>query len=176
MIGSRRFLERLWRLAHSPKEQTPEEVQRELHRTIKKVGDDIEQFKFNTAISQLMILLNTAEKHGMAHPELMQFVQLVAPFAPYMSEELFSMIGGTESVHVSSWPVCDEAQLVEHVQTIGVQINGKARTTVSVATEATEDEVRTEAEKAAAKWLTDAEVVKFIYVPGRIANFVVKPR
>lgn len=173
MIGSRRFLERLWRLAHAPQATTAPEVHRELHRTIKKVGEDIDSFKFNTAIAQMMILLNIAEKEGMAKGEVLTFVKLLAPFAPHVADELFSCLGGERSVHEAPWPAYDETLLHAAQVTLGVQINGKLKGEITVASGADEETVRAAAQQACEKWLEGKEVKKCIYVPGRVINFVV---
>lgn len=174
MIGSRRFLERVWRLYDRVALGSSDAVERELHRTVKKVGADILEFKFNTAISQMMIFLNLAEKEGVTATQYARLIQLLAPFAPHMAEELWSMLGNTTSVHLSSWPSYDEALLVAATVTIGVQVQGKVRATIELAPDATEEAAREQAMRAAAKWLEGKEVARFVYVPGRIVSFVVK--
>ncbi|MBP9669285.1 MAG: class I tRNA ligase family protein, partial [Candidatus Pacebacteria bacterium] len=174
MIGSRRFLERVWRLQDRLGTDSHDAVERELHRTIKKVGSDILEFKFNTAISQMMIFLNLAEKEGITSEQYARFVQLLAPFAPHMAEELWHALGNTNPIHVSPWPSFDDARLIASVVTLGVQIQGKVRATIELAPDAAEADARKSAELAVAKWLEGKEVVRFVYVPGRIASFVLK--
>jgi hypothetical protein len=152
MIGARRFLERLWRLGGKITATTPSATEVELHKTIKKVTSDIQEFKFNTAIAQMMILLNTAEKEGIALPEYRTFIQLVAPFAPHITEELWHEHGGHGSVHTSVWPTHDEAKLISDTVTIAVQVLGKLRATIQVTRAATEEEVKAAAREAAHKW------------------------
>ena len=174
MIGSRRFLERVWRLQERLGTVNHESVERELHRTIKKVGGDILEFKFNTAISQMMIFLNLAEKEGIDNEQYARFVQLLAPFAPHMAAEIWHKLGNAKSVHVSEWPTCDEKKLVASVVTLGVQVDGKVRATIELAPDAPEAVARERAVSAVAKWLEGKEVARFLYVPSRIVSFVLK--
>lgn len=173
MIGSRRFIERLWRLGGKLAPTTPDVVVRELHKTIQKVSEDIPEFKFNTAIAQLMILLNTAEKHGVAEAEYRTMLILLAPFAPHVSEELWHAHGGEGYIVTAPWPTYDPALLIADTATIAVQINGKVRTTIEVAVDAPESEVLTQAKNAAAKWLEGSTITKEIYVPGRIVSIAI---
>lgn len=172
MIGARRFVERVWKLQDKCTDTTTDSVLRELHKTIKKVGEDIQEFKFNTAISQMMIFVNLAEKEGIATNEYKTFLQLFAPFAPHMTEEVWHALGASESIHTSSWPLCDETLLISDTVTIAVQINGKARTTITLSPKATQEDAEALAKKAAEKWLSGMEVRKVVYVPGRIVNIV----
>jgi leucyl-tRNA synthetase len=174
MIGARRFLERLFRLGGKVTSTTPTATEIELHKTIKKVTSDIQDFKFNTAIAQMMILLNTAEKEGIALAEYRTLVQLVAPFAPHIAEELWHEYGGAgSSVHTSSWPTHDESKLISDTLTIAVQVLGKLRTTITIARTSTEEEVKGAAREAVRKWTEGKSIAKEIYVPGKIVNFIV---
>ncbi|OGG72720.1 hypothetical protein A3A38_00855 [Candidatus Kaiserbacteria bacterium RIFCSPLOWO2_01_FULL_53_17] len=175
VVGVRRFLERVWRLQEKIQEQKTEnkELEMLLHKTIKKVEDDIAALKFNTAISQLMIFLNAAEKEGgIGKKQWATLLKLLAPFAPHMAEELWHEAGHDSSIHLEKWPECDTRLLRDKEVTIAVQINGKARVQVTAPADASEAEVRKLAEEAAAKWIEGREVVRVIYVPNRLVNLV----
>jgi len=175
VVGIRRFLERVWRLGQLSafSDQLSENTERLLHRTIKKVGEDIAALKFNTAISQTMIFLNAAEKEGAIGKSQWEiFLQLLAPFAPHVAEELWHEIGNENSIHTESWPKYDENMLQDETVTIAVQINGKSRTQVIIASSASETEVRKAAEEVAVKWLEGREVSRVIFVPNRLINLV----
>lgn len=172
MIGARRFLERVWRLQEKIGKSESDSAGRLLHRTVKKVGEDIQMFKFNTAISSMMIFVNAAEKEGLSKKQYMTFLQLLAPFAPHMAEELWQSLGNKKSVHVSPWPQYDEAHLQEDTTRFVVQVNGKVRATLELQTGAGEAEVRAKSEELVKNWLT-GEVLRVIFVPKRLINFVI---
>lgn len=178
IAGTARFIERVWRLGESVKADVgAPQVDVLLHQTIKKVGEDIEAFKFNTAVSQMMILLNAMEKEGsVAKHQFAQFLQILAPFAPHVTEELWEKLGHSESIHTSAWPTYDPQKTVASTVTVAVQINGKVRATVEIAPGATEAEALTiaRAQKDIAPRLAEGREVKVIYVPGKIINFVLK--
>ena len=144
-----------------------------LHRTIKKVGDDILAFKFNTAISAMMIFVNVGEKDGITKVQLQTFLKLLAPFAPHIAEDMWSALGGKKSIHVSAWPAYDESHLQDETATIVVQVNGKVRGQFSASAGIKEEEARTEGKSVIAKWLDNMAIKKVIFVPGRLVNFVV---
>jgi leucyl-tRNA synthetase len=191
MIGSRRFLERIWRLIEkvdlAPKALSADgelgalgaksgELDALVHKTIKKVSDDIESMSFNTAISSLMILLNALEKEsaiGKATYKIL--LQLTAPFAPHITEELWSSLKEKKSVHEQPWPDYDPAKLVASTVTITVQVNGKMRDTLEISPEATEEEVKNKAMSLenVNKWLDKAIVKRVIYVKNRLINIVI---
>jgi leucyl-tRNA synthetase/predicted esterase YcpF (UPF0227 family) len=172
MVGARRFLERVWRLQERVSKDVPVSVEKQLHKTIKKVGEDIQTFKFNTAISTMMIFVNTAEKEGITKAQYKTFVQLLAPFAPHMAEDLWQGFGNKKSVHVSPWPTYEEKMLLEDSVKFVIQINGKVRAQVELPSHATEAEVQTAAEPLVKEWLKQ-RVLKVIFVPRRLINFVV---
>lgn len=177
MIGTRRFIERVWRIGQSiasgSQSAAHADVEQELHKTIKKVGEDIQSFKFNTAISQMMIFLNVAEKSGVTKAQFTTFLKLLAPFAPHIAEELWAEGKNKGSIHVAQWPQLDLKKLVSDTVTIVVQVGGKPRAQIVVPQGATEAEVRPNAEKEVAKWLEGATIRRFIYVPNRVINFVI---
>jgi leucyl-tRNA synthetase len=173
MIGARRFIERVWRLQDRLIAKEDETTHRILQQTIKKVGEDIESFKFNTGVSQMMIFVNAAEKSGVTKKQYEAFLRVLAPFAPHMTEEIWRGLGNKKSVHLAAWPVYDAKKLVADTVTVAVQINGKSRTTIDIAPDADEATAKETALLAAEKWLVGMTVKRFIYVPGRIASFVV---
>jgi len=177
IIGPRRFLERIWRLSGKVSKDAKEsgEIHRVLHETIKKVTEDIETMNFNTAISQLMIALNTLEKEGsVGHSTYVTLVGLVAPFAPHVAEELWRDLDETGSVHAAPWPVFDAAALIKSSVTIAVQVGGKMRATVLVTPDATEGDVLQEALKneVVSKWLGGKAPKRVIFVKGKILNLI----
>ena len=175
VVGVRRFLERVVRLQERISDESAPELEPLLHRTIKKVGDDIGALKFNTAISQLMIFLNQAEKSKkVLRTQWDAFIRMLAPFAPHLSEELWYEVGHKSSVHQASWPQFDPDRLKEDTVQIAVQINGKTRGDVQVTSEAGKDEVEQAARGAVASRLEGKKVLRTIVVPGRLVNFVVQ--
>ncbi len=178
VVGVRRFLERVWRLGQSlvkshESKANADAVERELHKTIKKVGEDIANLKFNTAISQMMIFLNLAEEKNITKSQYQKFIALLAPFAPHVTEELWNAIGNKKSVHLAPWPKFDETKLVADLATIVVQINGKVRAQFTAEINATEDAVRDAGQEAAARWLEGKQIRKAIFVANRLVNFVI---
>ncbi len=185
--GITRFLKRLWRLSVdeatggpstkiNDQAQEPEDFVRELHRTIQKVAKDIETLQFNTAISQMMILMNAAEKAPALRRETVEtFVRLVAPFAPHVCEEIWARLGHQESVSCAAWPKFDPAKLIESTVEIIFQVNGKVRATVKVPKETTKEALlaMAKADPSVQKFLEGKPIVKEIVVPGRIVNLVV---
>jgi leucyl-tRNA synthetase len=189
VAGTFRFLQRIWALVQEYSETdggTAEslELERLMHRTIKKVSHDLEQLSFNTAIAALMECVNGLYKLKAADSyaatewqwALECLVQLLAPFAPHIAEELWEQLGGEGSVHVSSWPMYDETYLVESTVTIAVQVNGKLRGTIA-APAGSDEKAATElahADERIAGNLAGKQIVKTIYVPDKLLNFVVK--
>lgn len=174
IAGIRRFLERVNGLSEHVTESEPEEITRLLHKTIKKVRADVVEFKFNTAISALMIFINNAEKQAITQESYKLFLRLLAPFAPHLTEELWQAIGETDSVHVEPYPTYDSALTTDTEVTIGVQINGKMRGQITLAPDA--DEATALAAAKANPQLAQklsGDIKKIIYVPGRILNCIV---
>ena len=174
MVGSRRFIERVWKLESLVQDAPVDSLELELHKTIAKVGDDIGSFKFNTAVSQMMIFLNEAEgAKAIGREQWGIFLRLLAPFAPHVTEELWRAAAFEGSVHTASWPIADKTKLVAHSATIAVQVNGKVRGTITVDLSASESEVLEAARAQAGKWLEGKVEQKALYVPGKIVTFVV---
>ena len=175
ITGLKRFLERVYGLSEHITDTEPEEITKQLHKTIAKVSSDIEDLKFNTAISTMMVFVNTVEKQSLTKETYTTFLKLLSAFAPHLTEELWHEAGNSTSIHLEAWPEADESLTKDDVVTVGVQVNGKIRGTVDIAPDATEDEamavVKNDAGLAAR---LEGEVVKVIYVPGRIINIMQK--
>jgi leucyl-tRNA synthetase len=154
-----------------------EETTRELHKTIKKVTSDIEEMKFNTAISQMMIFTNHCQKVKKFTKETAAtFAQIVAPYAPHAAEEIWQLTGHKESLAFASWPVFDEALAKDDLITMAIQVMGKTRSTIEVAADISKEEFLTQAKNdpKVKKHLEGKTIIKEIYVPGKICNFVAK--
>ena len=181
--GVTRFLERVWRLMVNEEgglssavvsSAPPLEHQRILHQTIKKVTEDIEHLRFNTAISQMMVFTNELTKAEQRSRALIEpFVLILSPFAPHLTEELWALLGHKPSVSQQPWPVFDLALTVSDRLTIPIQINGKLRGKIEVATDATREQVERLARTEAAEWLQEKEPKKIVYVEKKLINFVV---
>ena len=174
--GCKRFLERFFNLTEiaSGSGVTPE-LERPFHKTIKKVGEDIEAVKFNTAIAAMMALLNTIGEVGkLTKDELVTFARLLSPFAPHIAEEVNEMMGNHDLISLSAWPAYDPAKTVDDTVELPVQLNGKVRTTIRVAKDADKDTVLEAARAALGTALDGKTVIKEIVVPGKIVNLVVK--
>lgn len=176
ITGIARFLERFYQLIHT-NELMGDKValQRLLHKTIKKVTADIEVFHFNTAIAALMEFVNGAMKIGMDDEVRKTATLLIAPLAPHLAEELWQKVGGVGSVFEQSWPGFDETLIVEDSVQIAVQVNGKLRAQITIATDADKDTVLAAAKSEAnvAKYLDGKKLVKEIYVPGKLVSLVI---
>ncbi len=186
LVGARRFLDRVYSAVSGLVDEGGgceaddlKKAQFSLHKTIKKVASDIEHFRFNTAISQMMIFVNEVTELKLGKEGIgiwKSFTLLLSPFAPHLGEELWEMLGGAGSVVRAEWPEYDEKFLVEDTVTLGVQVNGKVRGEISVAADADESEILSmaRAENNVAKYLEGAEIVKEIYVKGKLVSIVVK--
>ncbi len=184
IVGMTRFLNSVWNNLVGEEEKPrkiepiaiPEAVDRQMHRTIKKVGDDIEHLRFNTAIAELIKLNKEVGQLGVVPRELAEtFVLLLAPLAPHQAEEIWSRLGHTKSLARRPWPMFDPAKLVESSIEIPVQVNGKLRDKITIAADADEDVVVAAAMSAEKikPWLDGKTIRKTLFVPGRMVNFVV---
>jgi leucyl-tRNA synthetase len=181
--GVTRFLERVWRLMVDEQGRLSTAIvptapslnhQRLLHQTIKKVTEDIEALRFNTAISQMMIFTNEMTKAQQRPRSVIEpFVLLLSPFAPHVAEELWSVLGHHPSVSHQPWPIFDPALTVSERMTIPIQVNGRLRTKLDVAADTSRDEIERLARAEAAEWLQGKEPKKTIYVEKKLINFVV---
>ncbi len=175
VVGIKRFLERSYRLKDKITTESSSTLNSELHKLIYKVGTDIPRLKYNTAISALMVFVNLAEKEDISQQDYLIFVQLLAPFAPHLAEELWFSLGKVDSVHLSLWPSYDEAMLTDDVVNMAIQVNGKVRTILSVPSDISEETLRemVMSNPDIQKWISGKVIQKFIYIPGRITNIVV---
>ncbi|MDH5442511.1 MAG: class I tRNA ligase family protein [Candidatus Nomurabacteria bacterium] len=197
LVGVRKFLEKVWSFADGRQKHwvdnsnlSSQELEKKLHKTIKKVGDDLEKLKTNTAVSHLMSFLNSFYKSWnesvgesseettayLSQKDFELFLKILAPFAPHMTEEIWrETLGYKSSIHLESWPEYDESLIQDDVVTIGIQINGKVRGEIEIASDESEDSVR---EKVMAmsdiqKWLDSAKIKKFIYKQGKFISIVI---
>ncbi len=173
IAGLRRFLERVYGLAEHMSETEPKETTALLHKTIEKVSGDIAAYKFNTAISALMIFINHAEKAGLTKDSYLTFLQLLAPFAPHLTEELWHSAGKSGSIHTSAWPAANPEYLKEESVILSVQVNGKMRGTVNVPRDMGESDVLTllKADETLASKLP-AKITRVVHVPNKIINLI----
>ena len=181
IAGCNRFLDRVWALSDKlvEGEGYRPQVETLMHQTIKKVGADIEGLKMNTAIAQLMTLVNTLYDNGGAtKAEYETVVQLLNPFAPHMTEELWEKLGHShdEQLAYYPWPQYEEAKCVEAMVEIAVQVNGKVKARLKVAADITSEDAiaAAKAEPAVAEALAGKTIAKEIYVKGRLVNLAVK--
>jgi len=179
MIGSRRFLEKVWRLQEKVTSKKLEVINSDLqsliHQTIKKVGEDIENFNFNTAISSLMILAGKLESQEKISKETCEIIlQLISPFAPHIAEELWAGLGNKKSIYLSAWPTFDP-QKIKQSSKLAIQINGKTRDILEMQGEMPEKDMKEKVLElpSVKKWTEGKEVKKIIYVKGKILNIVV---
>ena len=183
-MGARRFLDRVWRLFFDEDDQlrdfdspASEDQMRILHKTIAKVDADTESLSFNTAISQMMTFVNEITACENRPREILEpFCLLLAPYAPHLAEELWKHLGHESSLMWESFPEVDEKWLVISSVEVPVQINGKVRTRIEVATEITEEEIRQVvlADERVQEYTEGKELAKFVWIPGRMVNLVVK--
>jgi leucyl-tRNA synthetase len=190
IIGSRRFLEKVWKTAQiicQENHKTDPELEKILHKTIKKVTEDIETMSFNTAISSMMILSNEIEKKkNISIADYKLFLRILAPFAPYITEELWQILSAPqgrslnrpfsiETIHLSKWPAWDKKKVIDQTMKIGVQVNGKVRAELEIDATMSEDEVKDLAlhHTNVMAWTAGKEIKRIIYVHGRLVNIVV---
>ena len=183
--GSRRFLDRVWRLFVTPEHTLAEKVVAEndgkldkvYNETVKKVTEDYEKLSFNTAIAQMMIFINESYKATSIPREYVEgFVKLLNPIAPHMTEEIWSVLGHEETMTYEAWPTYDEAKLVSDTITIIAQVNGKLRGRIEVPATISKEEMQevAMANENVQNFISGKEIVKVIAVPGKLVNIVVK--
>ena len=174
--GCRRFLDRVWKLQDlmTDEEGYSKDLETKMHQTIKKVSNDFENLKYNTAIAAMMTLLNDFYKKGsITMGELKTLIILLNPVAPHITEEMWQIIGCEGRVYQQTWPEFDEAKTVESSVEIAVQINGKVKGTLGIQKDDPKDQVIAKAKEVIADKLT-GNIIKEIYVPGRLVNIVMK--
>ena len=179
LVGVNRFLNRVWDVAvrEMTDEEPPKELVKVLHKTIKKVSSDSDQLEFNTAISQMMIFINEVYKEEKCYRKLWEsFVLLMAPYAPHLGEEMWEMLGKTESLAYEKWPVWDEELCKDDEKQVVLQINGKVRSKIMVTAGTTKEELLTlaKADEKMISYMDGKTVIKEIVVPDKLVNMVVK--
>jgi len=182
IIGPRRFLDRIYRLAQTVVSSEYQEkgnsnsLNSTVHKAIQKVSDDIEAMRFNTVISTLMVLLNEFEKaKTISKTQFEIFIKLLSPLAPHICEELWEKLGNQRSISLESWPVADQKLINVNSLAVTIQVNGKMRAILESEFELSEEEAtrRAKGMPGIAKWLENKPVKKVIYVKGKLLNFVV---
>jgi len=182
--GSRRFLDRIWRLlvdedgklSAKVTDTSSDNMEKAYHQTVKKVTEDFEAMHYNTAISQMMVFINEGYKAEQISKEYVEgFVKLISPIVPHIAEELWRILGHEETIVYESWPTFDESKLVDNEVEIPVQIKGKVRAKLKVAKDATKEELEALAlaSEQVQQWLEGQEVKKIIAIPGKMVNIVI---
>ena len=176
--GSKKFLDRVWRL-YTESDKIKDEVNKNLeqvyHYTVKKVTNDYENMNFNTAISQMMIFINTVNKENVFPKEYAEgFIKLLSPVAPHISEELWELLGNKDTIAYATWPTYDEEKTIENIITLPIQFNGKLKATISISLDEDESSIKEKVHEAIDSKLDGKSIVKEIYVKNKIYNIVVK--
>lgn len=184
--GARRFLDRIWRLfvneedgAISAKIQVSNDqsLEKSYHQTVKKVTEDYEGIRFNTAISQMMVFINDCYKADVIPTAYAEgFVKMLAPIAPHIAEELWQLLGHNSTLSYEQWPTYDEAKLVDDEVEIAVQVAGKVRAKIVVAKDASKEDIEKVAlaDEKVQEYMAGKSLVKIIVIPGKLVNIVVK--
>ncbi|MFA6428645.1 MAG: alpha/beta fold hydrolase [Candidatus Buchananbacteria bacterium] len=177
IIGVRRFLEKIYNLSDRIGKESNPDLEKILHQTIKKVGEDIENFRFNTAISQMMILVNALQNQAddLDQEVWEKFLIILSPFAPHLAEELWEKLGHKKSISLEPWPKFDPKLILETEIEVVIQINGKVRDKITLPAESSEEEVKAKvlASDKIQKWLDNQPIKKFIYIKNRLVNIVI---
>ena len=178
IAGSKNFLDRVWRLfveSGKIKDDENKNLEKVYHFTVKKVTNDYENMNFNTAIAQMMIFINSAYKENVVPKKYAEgFLQLLNPVAPHITEELWNKLGHSDTISYSKWPTYDEEKTKNDTINLPIQINGKLKATIQIATDETEENIKEAVHKAIESKLDGKSIVKEIYVKNRIYNVVVK--
>ena len=178
--GSRKFLDRIWRLYtedNKIKEEPNQNLEKIYNQTVKKITEDYENLNINTAISQLMIFINAVYKENIYPKEYAEgFLKLLNPVAPFITEELWNKLGHNKTIAYEPWPTYDETKIVDTTIEIGVQVNGKLRASITIDDTDTEDTIKEKAlkEENIKKYTDGKEIIKVIVVPKRIVSIVIK--
>ena len=177
--GCKRFLDRVWNMAESAGEGEGYSAKNEriIHKTIKKVSDDIEEMKFNTAIAALMTMINEFAANGATKGDMKALALLLSPFAPHICEEMWQMLGGEGLVCRHAWPDYDESKTVESEKEIAVQVNGKLKTTVVIPADSADEAIVAAAcaDEKIKRIMEGMQLVKTIVVKNKIVNLIIKP-
>ena len=176
--GSKKFLDRVWRLiaeSDKVKDEANNNLEKVYNYTVKKVTNDFETMNFNTAISQMMIFINTANKEDVLPKEYVEgFLKLLNPVAPHITEELWNILGHNNSIAYEPWPTFDEEKCKEDEYNLPIQVNGKLRATLRIAYDTDESVIKEKAHEAVKNYLDGKSIVKEIYVKNKIYNIVIK--
>ncbi len=173
VIGMRRFLEKVWKIRSKIKPQS-QKLEKLVHQTIKKVSEDIENFKFNTAVSALMILVKAMKKE-VQKEHFEALLLLLSPFAPHLSEELWQGLGNKESIFRQNWPKYDPDRVWEQEIELVIQVNGKVRARVEAPADISRDKAKklALAQDNVKKWVGDKKIKRLVFIQGRLVNIVV---
>ena len=170
-------MEKEWRIGHRKFiPASDEKLKKVLHKTIKKVGEDIESMNFNTAISALMILATEMDKaQWVSIEDYKKFLKILSPFTPHIAEELWQALGEKKSINLSTWPEWDKKLIVDEEVRIAVQVNGRVRAEIMIGAEEGEDKVKELAlgSEDVAKYTAGQNIKKVIYIKGRLINIVI---
>lgn len=177
IVGVRRFLDRVWRLAEGPvsDDPPPEDLRRALHKTIRKVTQDIERMRFNTAIAQMMTLVNEAYAVQPRHREVLEgLTLLLAPFAPHLAEEMWERLGHAPSVSHAQWPIWDPTLVVDEEVTVVLQVNGRVRGNIVVPMDTPEEDLKDQAlaHPNVRRFVEGREIRRIVVIPNRLVNVV----
>ena len=176
--GSKKFLDRVWRLyteSNKISNKPNKNLERIYHYTVKKVTNDYETMNFNTAISQMMIFVNSANKEAIFPKEYAEgFLKLLNPVAPHITEELWNILGNKNTISYEKWPEYDEAKTIENTITLPIQFNGKLKTTIQINLDENEKDIKEKVHNAIDSKLDGKTIIKEIYVKNKIYNIVVK--
>jgi len=184
--GARRFLDRIWRLLVNEEDGTisekiqvsnDETLQKSYHQTVKKVTEDYEGIRFNTAISQMMVFINDCYKAEVIPTAYAEgFVKMLAPMAPHIAEELWKLLGHEGTLSYEQWPTYDESKLVDDEVEVAVQVAGKVRAKIVVTKDASKEDIEkiALADEKVQEYMAGKNLVKVIVIPGKLVNIVVK--
>ena len=178
--GAKKFLERIWRLyteENKIKDEENKNLDKIYNQTVKKVTEDFETMNFNTAISAMMVFINAVYKENVYPKEYAtNFLKLLNPIAPHITEELYNRLGNNESISYSKWPVFDESKIVDEEFEMVVQVNGKVRGKITVSSDTTEEQMKILAlEIDNVKNYTEGkEIIKMVVIPKKLVSIVVK--
>ena len=178
--GAKKFIDKVYRMfveESKIKDEDNSNLDKIYNQTVKKVTEDYERLSFNTAISSLMIFLNAVQKEEIFPKKYAEgFIKLLNPIAPFVTEEIWQILGHNNSITYEAWPICDESKLIEDTFTIVVQVNGKVRGKIDVSNETSEEEIKSKAKEIenVKKYIEGKEIVKEIVIPKKLVSIVIK--
>ena len=182
VAGARKFINRVWNFFTEPAnivETDDGTLTKIYHQTVKKVTNDFEVLGFNTAIAQMMVFVNELYKVGTCPREYAEgFIKMISCITPHVGEEIWQQLGHKDTIAFEPWPTYDEAKCVEDTVEIALQVNGKIRNRIEVAADiaATDAIAAAKADERVASALTGMQIIKELYIPGKLVNIVVKPQ